>query len=130
MAFLKTESLQIFKIKEFRLFVMARFFLTLAVQMQFSTIYLQVYYEHSKEELMLGMIGLTEAIPFVITSFFSGHVSDNFNRKRIILFGIFSLLIGATLLYLNAETISFYVLQLYFYSGLYALFWRLHYSHT
>ena len=107
MAFLKTESLQIFKIKEFRLFVMARFFLTLAVQMQFSTIYLQVYYEHSKEELMLGMIGLTEAIPFVITSFFSGHVSDNFNRKRIILFGIFSLLIGATLLYLNAEPIVF-----------------------
>lgn len=103
MAFLKTESLQIFKIKEFRLFVMARFFLTLAVQMQFSTIYLQVYYEHSKEELMLGMIGLTEAIPFVITSFFSGHVSDNFHRKRIILFGIFSLLIGATLLYLNSE---------------------------
>lgn len=103
MAFLKSESLQIFKIKEFRLFVMARFFLTLAVQMQFSTIYLQVYYEYSKEELTLGMIGLTEAIPFVITSFFSGHVSDNFHRKRIILVGILSLLIGATLLYLNAE---------------------------
>lgn len=107
MAFLKSESLQIFKIKEFRLFVMARFFLTLAVQMQFSTIYLQVYYEHSKEELMLGLIGLTEAIPFVITSFFSGHVSDNFHRKRIILFGIFSLLLGATLLYLNAEPLVY-----------------------
>jgi MFS family permease len=103
MALLKTESLQIFKIKEFRLFVMARFFMTLAIQMQFSTIYLQVYYEYSKEEIVLGLIGLTEAVPFVITSFFSGHVSDNFYRKRIILLGVIALLIGALLLYLNVE---------------------------
>lgn len=118
MAFLKTESLQIFKIKEFRLFVLARFFLTIAVQMQFSTIYLQVYYEYSKEELMLGMIGLTEAVPFVITSFFSGHVSDNFHRKRIILFGVFFLLLGATLLYLNAEPLVYLLKS----AGLIALF--------
>ncbi|MBA2611445.1 MAG: MFS transporter [Bacteroidetes bacterium] len=103
MALLKTESLQIFKIKEFRLYVMARFFMTLAIQMQFSTIYLQVYYEYSKEEIVLGLIGLTEALPFVVTSFFSGHVSDNFYRKRIILIGIIALLLGATLLYLNTE---------------------------
>ncbi len=103
MALLKTESLQIFKIKEFRLFVMARFFMTLAIQMQFSAIYLQVYYEYSKEEIVLGLIGLTEAVPFVITSFFSGHVSDNFYRKRIILLGVIALLIGALLLYLNVE---------------------------
>lgn len=118
MAFSKTESLQIFKIKEFRLFVLARFFLTIAVQMQFSTIYLQVYYEYSKEELMLGMIGLTEAVPFVITSFFSGHVSDNFHRKRIILIGMFFLLLGATLLYLNAEPLVYLLKS----AGLIALF--------
>ncbi|MDO9001561.1 MAG: MFS transporter [Bacteroidota bacterium] len=107
MSFFRTESLQIFKIKEFRLFVLARFFLTLAVQMQFSTIYLQVYYEYSKEELMLGLIGLTEALPFVVASFFSGHVSDNFFRKRIILIGMFALLIGAVLLYLNSEPLVY-----------------------
>ncbi len=77
--------------------------MTLAIQMQFSTIYLQVYYEYSKEEIVLGLIGLTEALPFVVTSFFSGHVSDNFYRKRIILIGIIALLLGATLLYLNTE---------------------------
>lgn len=63
-------SLQILKHKEFRLFVFARFFLTLAIQMQMSTINLQIYYEYSKEEIILGMIGLTEALPFIATSFF------------------------------------------------------------
>ncbi|MDP1801230.1 MAG: MFS transporter [Bacteroidota bacterium] len=118
MALLKTESLQIFKIKEFRLFVMARFFMTLAIQMQFSTIYLQVYYEYSKEEIVLGLIGLTEAVPFVITSFFSGHVSDNFYRKRIILLGVIALLMGALLLYLNVEPL----ILLFKNTGIIALF--------
>ena len=66
-----SSSIQILKHKEFRLFVLARFFLTLAIQMQMSTINLQIYYEYSKEEIILGMIGLTEALPFIATSFFS-----------------------------------------------------------
>jgi MFS family permease len=103
MSFFKAESLQILKIPEFRLFFVARFFLTLAIQMEFSTITLQIYYEYSKEEFILGLIGLTEAIPFVISSFFSGHFSDRLPRKRIILIAIFLLLLGAVLLFLNAE---------------------------
>ncbi len=103
MPFFKTESFQIFKIKEFRLFIFLRLFLTLAVQMQFSTIYLQVYYEYSKEELNLGLIGLTEALPFIVTSFFSGHVADKFYKKRILIIGIFSLFLGAIFLSLHSE---------------------------
>ncbi|MCC6372182.1 MAG: MFS transporter [Bacteroidia bacterium] len=102
MPLLKSESLQIFKIQEFRMFVAARFFLTLAIQMQFSTIYLQVYYEHAREELILGLIGLTEAVPFIITSFFSGHYADLLPKRKIILSGIGVLLAGALFLYLNA----------------------------
>jgi MFS family permease len=103
MNFLQAESLQIFKIKEFRLFVLTRLFLTLAIQMQFGTIYLQVYYEYAKDEMILGLIGLTEALPFIVTSFFSGHLADKINKKQILVFSIFLLLIGAVLLYLNAE---------------------------
>lgn len=103
MALLKTESLQIFKIKDFRLFILLRLFLTLAIQMQFSTIYLQIYYEYSKDELILGMIGLAEAIPFIATSFFSGHFVDLIHKKKIILTCTFLLLMGAVFLYFNAE---------------------------
>lgn len=114
----KTESLQIFKIKEFRLFILARFFLTLAIQMQFSTISLQVYYEYTKEELMLGLIGLTEAIPFIISSFVSGHLSDNYPRKKIILGGTFFLFVGALFLFFNSEPL----IHLFKNFGLLALF--------
>lgn len=118
MSFIKSESLQIFKIKEFRLFVLARFFLTLAIQMQFSTIYLQVYYEHSKEELMLGLIGLTEAVPFIITSFFSGHLADKLFKKKILTTGILLLLTGALFLFCNSAPFIHFLSGL----GLMALF--------
>jgi MFS family permease len=105
MALFNAESLSIFQFKEFRWFVAARFFLTLAIQMQMSTISLQAYYEFPyygeiKNVLALGMIGLAEAIPFILTSFFSGIVADTINRKKILIFTIFSLLVGCLLLFL------------------------------
>ncbi len=102
MSFFKRESLSIFQTKEFRLFIYTRFLLTLAIQMQFSTIYLQVYYEYSKNELMLGFIGLSEALPFIVTSLFSGHIADTVPKRRILLLGIFLLILGAAFLILNA----------------------------
>lgn len=103
MPLLQTESLRLFQNKDFRLFILVRLFLTLAIQMQFSTIYLQIYYEYSKKEIILGMIGLTEAIPFIITSFFSGHVADIMAKRRIMLIASLLLMIGALLLYFNSE---------------------------
>lgn len=105
MSFIQTESLQVFKIKEFRLFILVRLFLTLAIQMQFSTIYLQIYYEYSKDELVLGLIGLAEAIPFIITSFFSGHYVDLISKKKIILICTILLMLGALFLFLNAQAL-------------------------
>lgn len=99
------DSLNILKHKEFRWFVFARFFLTLAIQMQMSTINLQVYYEYIKYdypdggEFILGLIGLTEAVPFIITSFFSGYLADTVDRKKILLIGCVALFIGSLFLW-------------------------------
>jgi len=103
MRFFKSESLQVFSIRDFRLFILARFLLTLGVQMQFSTIYLQIYYEYSKEELTLGMIGLSEAIPFIITSLFSGHYADKLHKKKILNLATFLLILSGIILSLQAE---------------------------
>jgi len=103
MSFFKTESLQVLKLRDFRLFVFARFFLTLAVQMQFSTIYLQIYYEYSKEEIILGLIGLAEALPYILVSFYSGHYADKHHKRGILLTATTILLFGAVFLYLNAN---------------------------
>jgi MFS family permease len=74
--------------------------------MQFSTISLQIYYEHTDDPLIQGLIGLTEAIPFVITCFFSGVVADTYNRRKILLAGIFVLFIGCVLLYFHSASFS------------------------
>lgn len=103
MAIFRTESLSVFKYRDFSLFILVRLFLTLAIQMQFSTIYLQIYYEYSTEELILGFIGLAEAIPFIMTSFFSGHVADIVAKKRLIFISTLLLLTGAVFLFLNAH---------------------------
>lgn len=90
--------LDVFYIKDFRNFILGRFFLTLAIQMQMTTIGLQAYYEFNKEIMVLGYISLSEVIPFVITSFFSGHVADVYDRRKIILISTFLLLLGSFLL--------------------------------
>ena len=118
MSFFNSTSLAIFKIKEYRHFILARFFLTLGIQLQMSTINLQVYYEFTKEEFVLGMIGLTEAVPFIITSFFSGHYADRLSRKKIIVVGITLLLLGAVALYVNNAPFILFMRSL----GLSALF--------
>lgn len=98
--FKNRESFEVLKIRNYRLFAGGRFLLTLAIQMQMTTIGLQVYYEHTKSEFMLGMIGLTEAIPFIICSFYSGILADRFDRKKIIITSIIALLLGSLALFL------------------------------
>lgn len=107
---LKIQSLDVLKIQEFRWFFYARFILTLAIQMQISTIYLQIYYEYSRDEWTLGLIGLTEAIPFIITSFFSGHMADVMSRRKILIVGCSALLLGSVFLFLFSHH-SFQVLK-------------------
>ncbi|MES2514362.1 MAG: MFS transporter [Bacteroidota bacterium] len=93
-------SLQILKHNEFRWFIYARFLITLAVQMQMSTISLQIYYEYSDHsELALGLIALAEVIPFIAVSFFSGHIADIVSRRKILITGCSALLLGSVFLW-------------------------------
>ncbi|MCX7728819.1 MAG: MFS transporter [Bacteroidia bacterium] len=91
------------KNKDFVSFVLLRLFLTLGIQMQMSVISLQIYYEYTKEEVMLGLIGLAEAVPFILVSFYSGYLSDKLNRKLIIFSGNVTLLITALFLVFYTE---------------------------
>ena len=89
----KKNTFAALKIKDFSLFVIARFFLTLANQMQGLIVGWQIY-EFTKNPLWLGMIGLAEAIPFISTALFAGHIADIVARKKIILIAMSGLLVG------------------------------------
>ena len=80
----KHDAYAVLKIKEFRSFITARFILTIAIQMQSVIVGWQIY-EYTKDALSLGMIGLAEAVPFLLVALFAGHVADHFDRRKIIL---------------------------------------------
>jgi len=65
-------------------------------------------YDITKDVFALGMIGLSEAIPFIAISIFSGHIADTFNRKKIILwFTFLFILVTGALLYLSTDASYF-----------------------
>ena len=80
------------KIPDFRLFVGARFCVTLAIQIQAVVVAWQVY-EITKDPLSLGLIGLAEAIPSIGVSLYAGHVADSVQRKKIIIICVSTLVL-------------------------------------
>lgn len=101
---IKHDPFSALRIKEFLFFLSTRFFLTLAIQMQGVIVGWQIY-KYTGDVLTLGLIGLTEAIPFIIVSLFSGHVADTYNRKYILVVftSLLTICTGA-LLYFSLET--------------------------
>ena len=69
------------KISDFRLFVSARFCVTLAIQIQSVVVAWQVY-ELTHDPFSLGLIGLAEAIPSIGVSLYAGHIADIILRKK------------------------------------------------
>jgi MFS family permease len=107
----KHDPFAVLKIKEFLFFLNTRFFMTLALQMQSVIVGWQIY-QHTKDKLSLGIIGLAEAIPYIITCLFAGHVADTFSRKRIIVIST-SLMILSTCFLLYFSMNSSEVLKVY-----------------
>jgi MFS family permease len=80
------------KVPDFRLFVTARFCITLAIQIQGVVVAWQVY-DLTHDPLSLGIIGLAEAIPSIGVSLYAGHIADIVQRKKIILTCLCTLLV-------------------------------------
>jgi MFS family permease len=78
------DAYAVLKIRDFRWFIFARFFFTLGIQMQSVIVGWQIY-SLTHDALSLGLIGLSEAIPYLCIALFAGHVADVMNRKKIIM---------------------------------------------
>ena len=68
----------------FRSYLLFRFTLILALNMQMAVISYMVY-RLTKDELSLGMLGLAEVIPAVGCSMFSGHLVDRKEKRGLLL---------------------------------------------
>lgn len=86
----------------FRWFLSMRMMTTLAIQIMSVSVQYFVY-ELTGDPLMLGLIGLTEAIPAIGISLYAGHIADKHNRRNILIGCISLLLLCAIALTCFAE---------------------------
>jgi MFS family permease len=69
--------------RDFARFITARFLATLAVQMQTVAVGWQVY-AVTRDPLDLGLVGLSQFLPFVVLILPAGHVADSRDRRRVL----------------------------------------------
>jgi MFS family permease len=94
---LSGEAFEVVNNRNFGLFLAYRFLMTVATLMQSVIVGWQLY-NITKDVLSLGMIGLTEVIPQVGIALFAGHYVDIWDRKKIIFYTTFLLLVGSSIL--------------------------------
>lgn len=86
------------RIGDFRSYITARLFLTIAVNFQAVCVGWQIY-DITKDPFSLGLIGLAEAIPYVLIALYAGYIVDHFNRKKILFVAVSTLVVSSSLLF-------------------------------
>jgi MFS family permease len=81
-----TGGFAVLRNRDFSLYLCSRFFASIATQMVIMAVGWQVYHITGRV-LDLGLIGLSQFLPFLCLVLFSGHVADQFDRRIIIMLG-------------------------------------------
>lgn len=106
------------RVKPFRQFVTARFFLIFSVQMQ-NLILSWLIYDITKDPLSLGLIGIAEIIPFLSVVLFAGNMADKFSRKKMVFWSTFLIFVASAFLYylsVHQQNFKANILLSYYYS--------------
>jgi MFS family permease len=80
----RADAYAVLRVPAFRFFLAARLLMTLANQIMSVSVGYFVY-DLTGNPLMLGFIGLAEAVPAISISLYAGHLADKYNRRNILL---------------------------------------------
>lgn len=87
----RTDPYSALRVPDYRRYLSMRLCTTLAVQIMSVSVGYYVY-DLTGDPLMLGFVGLTEALPAIGISLWAGHIADKHNRRNILV-GCLSLLV-------------------------------------
>jgi MFS family permease len=79
----RAQTISVLRHADFLYFLSARFLASLAAQMQIVAVGWQIY-ATTRDPLDLGLIGLSQFLPFVLLILPAGHVADQRDRRRIL----------------------------------------------
>ena len=88
---------QALRYQEYRWFLAGSLALTMATQIQTLVMGWQVYHL-TRDPFSLGLIGLSEAVPFLGLSLVGGWAADHMDRRKLALLAMLALILGAALL--------------------------------
>jgi MFS family permease len=83
---------------DFRSFVSNSFLFSATIRVQEVIVGYELY-KTTHDPLALGLVGLAEAIPFIVTSLFGGYVADQKNKITIMHISLVVILLGSGVLY-------------------------------
>lgn len=83
---------------DFRFYISNTFLFSATILIQ-EVIVAYELYKMTHDPLALGLIGLAEVIPFVITSLFGGYIADQKNKITIMHISIVVIILGSIILY-------------------------------
>jgi MFS family permease len=101
------EAFAVMHVKNFRLYLFFRIFMTMATLMQSVIVGWQIY-DLTHNVLWLGLIGLVEVIPQVSISLFAGHYIDLYNRRKIVNYTTLLLVLGSIILLIYSANVSYF----------------------
>lgn len=118
---LKKDSFAALRYKDFRAYLGMRFFFTFAYQMQ--TFILGLYiYEITHSKTAIAFIGLSEAIPAVIISFYGGYIADKYEKSKMLLLIFIGVFISSlTMFIVTLNSLHAYVHQGWIIPVIYAM---------
>lgn len=123
----RKQSLSPLNHKEFRLFLLCRFFYIMSLRMV-ATVVAYHLFQLTKSSFSIGIVGLSEFVPVFALALYAGHVIDRSDKRTLLLRGISSYavcvaaLIVVTSPYMQARispgntALSFYIII--FFSGI------------
>jgi len=85
----------VFRIASFRWFVVSLLAMVMAAQVQLVVVGWEIY-QLTQDALSIGLLGLSEVVPYLAVALYAGHVVDRSNRKTVSL-GSLIVLLGASL---------------------------------
>ena len=85
----KSQSLSPLNHKEYRLFILTRFFYTMALRMVTTVVAYQLF-QITRTSFSIGVVGLSEFIPVFILALYAGHVIDRSDKRTLYLKGVIS----------------------------------------
>jgi MFS family permease len=88
------DSYAALRVANFRWLILGHSMATLAREAQIVVVGWQVY-EHTRDPLSLGLIGLAEALPYVGVALYAGHLADRVTRRTIAIAGTIGILLSA-----------------------------------